>query len=214
MHGACGSRDQPVPTAELGACTVTCGLAGQAYAPGSRFMAVRLLYPIAIQVFGWLAPLGRGHASKTGEIMMLRHEVAVLRRRFSPAEAGLGRPGGPGLRLLGSAPGADPAVQMVSWAASAALHLPDGPTTQRREAKLARRRLGPQRSGARRQAAGGLPISVKPRRVPSRAHLRVPRDLINRTGVPSRGQPGPNPGAQPRGRPWRHGFNGRVTMTE
>ena len=42
-------------------------------------MALRLLYLIAIQVFGWLVLFGRGQASKDAEIMMLRHEVTVLR---------------------------------------------------------------------------------------------------------------------------------------
>jgi putative transposase len=44
-----------------------------------------------IRVFGWLALLGRAQASKDAEIMVLRHEVAVLRRqvaRPNPAWAG------------------------------------------------------------------------------------------------------------------------------
>ena len=46
-------------------------------------MAARLLYLIVIRVFGWLALLGRGQASKDTEIMVLRHEVVVLRRQVT-----------------------------------------------------------------------------------------------------------------------------------
>lgn len=46
-------------------------------------MALRLLYVIAIRVFGWLVLLGRGQTSKDAEIMVLRHELMVLRRQVA-----------------------------------------------------------------------------------------------------------------------------------
>jgi putative transposase len=39
-----------------------------------------------IRVSGWLVLLGRSRASKDGEIMVLRHEVAVLRRQVTQSQ--------------------------------------------------------------------------------------------------------------------------------
>ncbi|MGA9309345.1 MAG: hypothetical protein WBV74_03115 [Pseudonocardiaceae bacterium] len=44
-------------------------------------MAVRLLYLVLRQVMAWLGLLARSSRSKNAEILVLRHEVAVLRRQ-------------------------------------------------------------------------------------------------------------------------------------
>ena len=46
-------------------------------------MCFRLLYLIFTRVVGWLILLSRSDASKEGEILVLRHEVGVLRRQVA-----------------------------------------------------------------------------------------------------------------------------------
>jgi hypothetical protein len=45
-------------------------------------VAVSLLYRSILKVFAWLALLARSSAAKDAEILVLRHEVAVLRRQI------------------------------------------------------------------------------------------------------------------------------------
>ena len=46
-------------------------------------MALRLLYLIALRVFDWIALLARPQTSKDVEILVLRHQLAVLRRQVT-----------------------------------------------------------------------------------------------------------------------------------
>ena len=62
---------------------LSCDFVGEAMGHDDRRMTLRLLYLLFCQVMRWLALLARSSAAKDAELLMLRHEVAVLRRRVT-----------------------------------------------------------------------------------------------------------------------------------
>ena len=66
-------------------------------------MPLRLTYLAALRVFGWLALIACSDRAKDAEILILRHQVAVLQRqvktRGCPGPTGRSWPGWPGCCL-------------------------------------------------------------------------------------------------------------------
>jgi hypothetical protein len=57
---------------------LSCQFVVQVIGRDDRRMTLRLLYLMFCQVLRWLALLARSSAAKDAELLILRHEVAVL----------------------------------------------------------------------------------------------------------------------------------------
>jgi hypothetical protein len=68
-----------VPIFEAG--TLTCRFASPQVVSCSTTVLFRLTYLITLRLFGWLGLLLRHSVTKDVEILVLRHEVSVLRRQ-------------------------------------------------------------------------------------------------------------------------------------
>ena len=113
---------------ELAVGAVALGWLAELVAARSRFVSLRLLYLIMVWVFAWLVLPGRSQASRDAGIMVLRHEVTVLRYQVARPRLGLGWQGGPG--RAGPAPATVAAHPSAGHARHAAGLAPSADYTQ------------------------------------------------------------------------------------
>ena len=67
-------------------------------------MTFRLPYLILVRLCGWLALLPRSDNDKNTEILVLRHQIAVLQRQVRSPRLSWAGPGGPGRSHPGGCP--------------------------------------------------------------------------------------------------------------